>query len=449
MREPPPPVEVRPENNESGALFPNQSGHGGVVIWSAAAILLILELSAPSGGLIGLPIAFFLKNKLHLTARALSQFNLVASLPLFAAFGFGFLRDRWMLFGTGDRGYLVASGFAGAGLFAALAFTPPSYGAFLIGIILIGVTLSVAGAAARGLTSATGQKNAITGQAGAVVNLSTVIPGVASFAFGGLLSQTLEGQKAGMAARSLFLVGAAFMGMVAIFGLAGPRRLFAAREKPKGPSPSIMGELQRLFRYRPIYPALLIYGLFQFAPAGGTALQYHLADALHASDTQVGLWWALYYAGFIPGVALFAFLCRRVKLSSLLWIGTVLGIPQFLPFLAIHTVDQSLVVAAIIGVMGGVAQTAYTDLAIRSCPPGLQGTMMMFLITMYAFAYRLGDLWGAYLYDKQGGFATAVVVTTIAYVLIAPLLLFVPKQLISSSDGKTPITSETDFATRT
>ena len=49
--------------------------------------------------------------------------------------------------------------------------------------------------------------------------------------------------------------------------------------------------------------------------------------------------------------------------------------PRFLLF--IHSIEGALIAAAPIGLMGGVATAAYFDLIIRSCPPGLQGSVLM------------------------------------------------------------------------
>jgi hypothetical protein len=40
-------------------------------------LIVLLAFGAPSGGLIDLPVSFFLKNKLHLQASELANFRLV------------------------------------------------------------------------------------------------------------------------------------------------------------------------------------------------------------------------------------------------------------------------------------------------------------------------------------------------------------------------------------
>lgn len=52
------------------------------------ALIVLMAFGSPSGGLIEIPISFFLKNKLHLTAHELAQFRLVSGIPHYLAFVF-------------------------------------------------------------------------------------------------------------------------------------------------------------------------------------------------------------------------------------------------------------------------------------------------------------------------------------------------------------------------
>ena len=44
-------------------------------------LIVLLAFGAPSGGLIDIPISFFLKKKLHLKAYELADFRLVSAIP--------------------------------------------------------------------------------------------------------------------------------------------------------------------------------------------------------------------------------------------------------------------------------------------------------------------------------------------------------------------------------
>ena len=191
-------------------------------------------------------------------------------------------------------------------------------------------------------------------------------------------------------------------------------------------------------RHWPIYPALLIWLLWNFAPGSTTPLQYFLQNTLHATDAQWGQWNAIFAASFIPTFMVFGLLCQRFPLKTLLLWGTVVAVPQMVPLLFIHSVTGALIAAVPIGLMGGIATAAYLDLIIRSCPRGLQGTTLMMSVGLYLIASRFGDVLGTNLYDYYGGFAACVVAITVVYALILPTLLLVPKRLIASADGQTP-----------
>ena len=46
-------------------------------------LIILLAFGGPSGGLIDIPISFFLKNRLHLEAHQLARFRLIAAIPLY------------------------------------------------------------------------------------------------------------------------------------------------------------------------------------------------------------------------------------------------------------------------------------------------------------------------------------------------------------------------------
>jgi hypothetical protein len=120
-----------------------------------------------------------------------------------------------------------------------------------------------------------------------------------------------------------------------------------------------------------------------------------------------------------------------------MWWGTILTVPQMIPLAFVHSANTALLLAMPIGLLGGVAAAAYYDLAIRSCPAGLQGTLMMLVGGVYQFSYRGGDLLGSWIYNASPahGFVNCVIVTTIVYAMILPLILLVPKHLMATADG--------------
>jgi hypothetical protein len=400
-------------------------------------LIVLLAFGAPSGGLIDIPISFLLKNKLHLTAHEVANYRLVVAIPLYLSFVFGFIRDMWNPLGMRDRGFMLVFGGISALLYALFAFMPMSYGTLLIAVVLLTTSSLFVASAQNGLTSTIGQQHAMTGEISAVWNVFLSIPTVGALLIGGTLSGMLEHKNPDQAVRILFLVGAAIMTAIAFYGLWKPPEVFGNVRVEHGGDAHPLKDLKRLVLHRPIYPALLIWLLWNFAPGSTTPLQYHLQNSLHATDAQWGQWNAIFAASFIPTFILYGFLCRRFALKGLLWWGTVAAVPQMVPLLFIDSVPQALIAAIPIGLMGGVASGAYLDLIIRSSPKGLQGTTFMLSVSLYFVVSRFGDVLGTNLYDHYGGFTVCVIAITVVYALILPTLLLVPRQLIATADGQT------------
>jgi len=90
-------------------------------------------------------------------------------------------------------------------------------------------------------------------------------------------------------------------------------------EAPQARGSNLAGDIKRLARHRPIYPALPIVGLWFFVPGTGTPLQFYLTNGLHLSDSVYADFWAILSFSNIPGVLLYGALCRRVSLNRMLW----------------------------------------------------------------------------------------------------------------------------------
>jgi MFS family permease len=399
-------------------------------------LIVLLGFGSPSGGVIDIPITFLLKNKLHLEAHELAQFRLISAIPLYLSFVFGFIRDTWNPFGMGDRGFMLLFGAITAALYVLFGFTPVTYATLLVAVVLLTTSFLFVTSAQNGLTSTIGQQHVMSGQVSAVWNIFASVPTVGALLIGGTLSDVLEERNLEEATRILFLIGATIMALLAIYAVWRPASVYDNVRNEHGPATLPLDDVKRLMRHWPIYPALLIWLLWNFAPGSATPLQYYLQNILHAEDAQWGQWNAIFGISFIPTFMLFGLLCQNFPLKTLLLWGTVAAIPQMVPLLFIHSVTGALITAVPIGLMGGVATASYLDLIIRSCPIGLQGTTLMMSSALYFIASRFGDVLGTLLYDYYGGSGVCVIAITVVYALILPTLLLVPKHLIATADGQ-------------
>lgn len=398
-------------------------------------LLVLMNFSSPAAGVIDIPVSFFLKNRMHLEANQMAVFKLWIGIPLLLGFVFGFIRDRWSPFGSGDQGHLIVFGIMTALIYGVMAAINPTYSVFLVGIFVATMAFRMVSSAAYGITNTLASKYAVSGQMSTVIGIGNALPDLLSFIGGGMLSQTLEGEGATAAARILFLCAAGLMLAIAMMGLLGPKWVFAA-SRHDVPENHFMQDLKRILRHWPIYPTMLIQLLWQFAPASGTVLQYYIVDHLHATDAQWGIWQGLFFGAFVPVYLAYAKLIRRYTLRTLLWFGFSIAVLQMVPLLVVDSAMGALIAAVPMGMVGGIAQAALVDLAIRSSPRGSQGMMMMLFLACYYFSVRVGDLFGTWIYDQHGGFTPTVVITIVIYALILPVLLLVPRRLTSTKDGE-------------
>jgi hypothetical protein len=170
-------------------------------------LLVLLGFGSPGGGLIGLPISFLLKNKLHLTAHDMAIFGLIAGAPSSVSFLFGFARDTWNPFGMRDRGFMVLFGGLCAAGYVLFAFTPVTYQSLLMASLLLGTSFLFVSSAQNGLTSSIGQQHVMSGQISAAWNIFGSLPGIAALILGGFLSDLMERQDAERATPCCFSSG--------------------------------------------------------------------------------------------------------------------------------------------------------------------------------------------------------------------------------------------------
>src|SRR5262249_54547548 len=211
---------------DGAAALPLPTAARSPIFLYLAVLIVLLAFGAPFGGLIDIPISFLLKNKLNLEAQEVAVFRALSAIPLYLAFVFGLVRDTFNPFGMRDRGFMVLFGAISAGLYVLFAFTAITYATMLLAVILLTSSFLFVASAQNGLTSMIGRQHAISGQISAVWNIFMSLPALAAYLIGGHLSDLLEETHADRAARILFLVGAAIMGLVALFGAWRPRSVF-------------------------------------------------------------------------------------------------------------------------------------------------------------------------------------------------------------------------------
>ena len=412
--------------------------------WMAIAyfgpLMLLCWLILPNNIFVDLATSFMLKNRLHATASEVAAFRLITAVPVYCAFAFGLARDVWNPFHMRDRGFLILFGSATFFLFAALAILPLSVFGLTVGVFLAMVSFRFVAAALNGLTALLGQEKAMSGRLAAVMQGTAMTASVVGGFAGGAVAQLLT-PSATFALFAVLALG------VAAFGLLRPDAVFRnVYALPLAKGTDFFGDLRRLVRHRPIYAPILMAATWNFAPGLSTPLQYYMTNTLHASDAVFGAFNGIFFASYLPTILLYAWLCRRVKLNRLIWWATFITVPQLVPMAFIHTGSEAHIWAVPMGLMGGLFVAAVFDLAMRSCPAGLQGSLMMLVDGFYILSLRASDVVGSAIYDAdpKNGFLWCVIATVVLYAAILPMIWLIPSHVMANADGEPHAVLEPD-----
>ncbi|HEY5337913.1 MAG TPA: MFS transporter [Rhizomicrobium sp.] len=395
-------------------------------------LTFLVYLVMPHGYLLDFATSYMLKDQLHATVTQVSTFRLLTAIPVYLSVIFGLTRDLWSPLGMRDRGYFLVFAPLTAAVFAWMAYAQLTYTGLFIGMFLVMFFWRFVSAGQWALLALVGQEKLMSGRLSALWNIVGSIPYIAGALASGWIAEHLPPHET-------FLLMLVLSLLMAAFAFWKPKAVFGhAYDKPQAKGSDLIGDIKRLLKHRAVYPAVLIMFMFQFAPGSNTPLQFYLTNHLHASDAVYGEYYAIFAVAFIPIFFLYGWLCKRYSLKTLLWVGTIITVPQMIPLALVHSANQALWLALPIGMMGGVAAAAYYDLAMRSCPPGLQGTLMMMVDGVFQLSYRGGDILGAKIYasDPVYGFLYCALATTAVYALMLPVLLLIPKELIATADGQ-------------
>jgi hypothetical protein len=397
-----------------------------------APLTLLVSLSSPTSALVDIATSYMLKNQLHATVDQVANFRLLTAVPVYFAVVCGLSRDLWNPLGRRDRGFFLIFAPLTSLLYVWLAFSRLSYTGLFVGMFLLMTISGFLMAAFQGLIALIGQEKLMSGRLTVVWQVIASIPGVLGALGGGWVAEHLKPSQT-------FIMLAVITLLLAGLGFLKPHAVFrGAYDQPLAKGANLIGDIKRLLKHRAVYPAVLIVFMFQFSPGSSTPLQFYLQDKLHASDAVYGEYNAVFTAAFVPIFFLYGWLCKRVSLEKLLWGGTIITIPQMIPLALVHSAALAVVMALPMGLLGGIAAAAYMDLAMRSCPAGLQGTLMMLVGAGSQLSFRGGDVLGARIYalSATNGFLYCALATTAVYALMLPVLLLIPRALISTADGE-------------
>ena len=443
------------------------------------------------------PILFLLKERLHFGREQVAEFFMWATFAWSMKPLAGVLTDAFPIRGSRRRAYLVLGGLVGGSAWALLGAVTGNYHLFLLVSILLNVGLVLASTAMGGLQVEAGQLFGLSGRISSLRQVVVSIALVAGPLLGGWLAKKAFGYTAGvgtlvmlaLVAFALFgfketgaprapgappsgegapadsprhrpsattwlgvaILLAAAIGSVlvhgmlnvglSLFAMLGVFLFVLALATTRVRNPVLVQaqrQLSQILSSRALWLAAAMLFLVYVVPGLNTALTYRQSDELHFSKELIGRLASVEGAAGIAFALVYAVICSRFNLRTLIVFSIAANAAGTLMFLR-YTASDAYAVHAVTGALSVLSELSLMDLAVRSTPRGCEGLGFALMMSVRNFGIAMSDVIGSKLMDQAHfSFTTLVLInasTTAAVLLFVPAL---PRALILRKEGEQP-----------
>ncbi len=437
------------------------------------------------------PILFHLKNNLHFSRQQVSTFFLWATFAWNVKPLAGVLTDAFPIRGSRRRVYMILGGLVGGVAWAVLNFVRFDYSLFLATSVLLNVGLVFGSTAMGGLQVEAGQVYGVSGRVSSLRQVVMSASGIAGPLIGGFLAERWFGYTAG--------VGAFVMLMLAVFAFAffheprlppPPKVSDEDLTRPRyRPTPAILvaivviasagtvgvmvhgmlniglslfallavfllvlglamarvrnavlfkaqGQLSQILSSRTLWLAVGMLLLVYMVPGLYTALTFRQSDKLHFSDHFIGTLASIEGGSGVLCAILYAVICRRFTLRTLL-IGAIgLNAVATLLYL-VYNAHTAMYVHATVGGIGVMAELSLMDLSVRSTPRGCEALGFALMMSVRNFGIGVSDVVGSKLMDQlHFRFSTLVLINAGTTLLVLAFVPLLQKSLVNRKEGE-------------
>ena len=378
--------------------------------------------------LVRIPLQNLLKNVLHTDRSAAAAFFFWIGLPWYIKPLIGILSDSFPLFGSRRKSYIIMGALAAVAAWFSLISATHSYSKLLVICMIANLATVVASTALGGYMVEVAQATSGAGRLTSLRNLAMQFSYLVAGPAGGFLGAMALGLTA------LACGGIAF--------LIVPVAWWLVREPHHQPAPAgvlhNMGrELRVMIRARSVWATAAIAALFYLAPGLSTALFYLQQNTLHLNTQNQGHLTLLNAGGGMLAAVLYGvFAARRFLLRSLLVACLLVGAVVALGYLYYDSYVHAQIIEAIYGFGYALGEIAVMHLAVRATPAGSEALGFSVLMAVRNFFNWGSDWLGSALIDQfHMHFDTLVYVNVGTTLLAVPLVLMLPKALVSARDA--------------
>jgi MFS family permease len=339
-------------------------------------------------------ISIVLKER-GLSAGQVATFYFVARFSWNVKPLYGLLSDFVPLFGRRRQSYfwLTSALAAAAGLTLALLTAHP-YQALLALFTAMGVGLAFTDVLTDALMVETGKPLGLTGAFQAVQWAAISTAAVASGEVGGRLAEGRD-LRAAFAVATVFPLVSLVMSLLYV---KEPPRTGTEREAIRETWLAVRGALGD----RAVWVVAGFILFWTFSPSFGPALLFYQTDRLGFSQQFIGRLFALASAMGVLGAFVYAPLSRRLPLRRIINVSIGIGVAGTLAYFLYRDALSALVIDALFGGVGMIAQLAFLDLAAKACPRRVEATFFALLMSVYNVGSGISQWLGGHLYDALG-----------------------------------------------
>ncbi|MFP5350344.1 MAG: MFS transporter [Gammaproteobacteria bacterium] len=386
------------------------------------ALAYFAQALSQLGGLIGQPLAYYLKQGVGLNAADVADYLAILSLPWMIKPVYGLISDYLPLFGYRRRTWLFVVNLCAAAGFLWVANVAD------VGTLLIALFLTAFGTAAADVII-----DAVMVEAGNRTGATGRFLGVQWMGFksGAIVTALAGGYLASMSEPATGLHIAASITLVAPLAVLIVSYLFV-REMPSRIDVEQMRATTRSLWQALRTPALRVAAVFLalwcFSPAFGTPLYYHMTDRLGFAQSFIGQLNALAAGGAIVGAWSYARYLAPQPLARTAVISIVAAVLGVLAYLALaHPSPRAGIIAVpvsiAVGMTAQIGMLMILAVAAAACPPRVEGFVFAALMSLYNGVEQLSAVIGARLYEHVFDRALAPLLWVAAASLMLCLLL--------------------------
>lgn len=357
-----------------------------------------------------------------MNAEQITQALAVVILPWSIKPLYGLITDLFPIAGYRRRSYLLLMTGLACAAYACLAFCAK------VPLIAAVLTLSALGVAfgdviVDALMVENGQRTGQVRRFQSVQWTWVSVAGMLASLVGGYLAQHFAPLTA---LRIAALLPLPFFALLAVLALRVPEeRVPLSRAQTLQSARGLFAALKN----KTLWKTAAVLALLSFMPSVGTPFFFHLTDTLKISQAAIGVAGAIGSAGAVVGALLFhRFFASRFGQRALLGCLLVASAAATLLYLCITNAATLYAAAALMGIIGIMANLGILSIAGEACPKRAEGFAFAALMGLTNLAHKGGDLIGAKLFTAlHNQFAPLVWISASTTLLCLALVPLMPK----------------------